>query len=100
MSEQARSATDWRRERRQAMAELKGQQRREAEGKLQRHSRLTLMARVLVLAGFAPIYPLEKRIQRCLGSSSFSLLVDGTGALGEQLNSCRDLPVLFYVWVL
>ena len=30
------------------MAELKGQQRREAEGKLQRHSRLTLMARVLV----------------------------------------------------
>ena len=87
------------------MAELKGQQWREAEGKLQRHSRLTLMARVLVLAGFAPIYPLEKRIQRCLGSSSFSLLVDGTVARGvftggEQLNSCRDLPVLFYVWVL
>ena len=98
LSEQARSVTDWRRERRQEMSELKDQQQ-EAEGKLQ-HSHLTLMAQVLVLAGFDPIYPLEKRTQRCLGSSSFSLLVDGTVALGEQMNSCRDLPVLFSVWVL
>ena len=66
LSERARSVTDWRRERRerrQEMAELKDHQQQEAEGKLQHPSCLTLMARVLVLAGFDSIYPLEKRTQ-------------------------------------
>ena len=63
LSERARSVTDWRRERRQEMAELKDHQQQEAEGKLQHPSCLTLMAWVLVLAGFDSIYPLEKRTQ-------------------------------------
>ena len=63
LSERARSVTDWRRERKQEMAGLKDSQQQEAEGKLQRHSCLTLMARVLVLAGFDSIYRLEKRTQ-------------------------------------
>ena len=45
------------------MAELKDRQQQETEGKLQCPSCLTLMARVLVLAGFDSIYPLEKRTQ-------------------------------------
>ena len=63
LSERARSVTDWRRERRQEMAELKDRQQQEAQGKLQCPSCLMLMARVLVLAGFDSIYPLEKRTQ-------------------------------------
>ena len=63
LSERARSVTDWWRERKQEMAGLKDSQQQEAEGKLQRHSCLTLMARVLVLAGFDSIYRLEKRTQ-------------------------------------
>ena len=45
------------------MAELKDRQQQEAQGKLQCPSCLMLMARVLVLAGFDSIYPLEKRTQ-------------------------------------
>ena len=42
-SERARRVTDWRRERRWEMVELKDRQQQETEGKLQCHSRLTLM---------------------------------------------------------
>ena len=42
-SEQARRVTDWRRERRWEMVELKGHQQQEMEGKLQFHVCLMLM---------------------------------------------------------
>ena len=48
LSEQAGGVTDWRRERRWEMAELKDRQQQEMQGKLQFHSRLTLMVQVLV----------------------------------------------------
>ena len=46
------------------------------------------------------IYLLEKAIQRCLGSSSFFLVIDDTVALDCILNGCCNLRVLLYVWVL
>ena len=48
LSEQARSAPDWRRARRWEMAELVDRQQRETEGELQFHSRLAWVARDLV----------------------------------------------------
>ena len=42
------------------MVEVKDCQQQETEGKLQSHSRLTLMAQVWFLAGFNSIHPLEK----------------------------------------
>ncbi|CAM9632051.1 unnamed protein product [Rangifer tarandus platyrhynchus] len=46
--EQVRRVTDWRKERKWEMAELKNRQQQEMEGKLQFHSHLTLTAQVLV----------------------------------------------------
>lgn len=48
--EQARTVTDWRRERSREVAELKGRQQWETQGQLGRHSCLTLMDRT-----FAPL---------------------------------------------
>ena len=45
LSEEARRVTDWRRERRWEMVELKGHQQQEMEGKLQFHLCLMLMER-------------------------------------------------------
>ena len=59
-SEQAKGVTAWRRERRREMVELKGRQQREAEGKLQPHSRVMAMAQVLV----------PRRIHFCLPFAS------------------------------
>jgi len=42
-SEQARRVTDWKREKRWEMVELKDCQQQEMEGKLQFHSHLTLL---------------------------------------------------------
>ena len=43
---------------------------------------------------------LKKMIQRCLGSSSFFLIIDDTVALDCILNGCCNLCVPFYVQVL
>ena len=44
------------------MAELKDHQQQEAEGKLQFHSHLTMMAEVWFHVGINSVYPLEKTI--------------------------------------
>ena len=52
LNEQARRVTDWRREGRWEMVELKGRQQQEAEGKMQFHTRLMLMGHTLGHASF------------------------------------------------
>ena len=47
-SEQARRVTDWRKERRWEMVDLKDDQQQETEDKLQFHSCLMLMAQALI----------------------------------------------------
>ena len=69
------------------MVELKDHQQWETEGKLQFHSRLTLMAQVLV-----PCW-----IQFYLASF---FVIDGMVALDCILNGCCNLRVLFYIRVL
>ena len=69
------------------MVDLKDPQQQETEGKLQRHSHLTLMAQVLFLAGLNSINTLEKNIRRCLSKSFFShrRWHSSTGRHAEQL---------------
>ena len=45
-------------------------------------------------------HPFEKMIRRCLGGSSFLLVLDYPIALACVLNGCCNLRVLFYIQVL
>jgi len=61
-SEQARRVTDWRRERRWEVAELKDCQQWKMEGELQFHSHRKIKHRFWFLAGLNSACPLEKTI--------------------------------------
>ena len=90
-SEQARRVTDWRR---WEMVQLKDRQPQEMESKLKFHSSLTLMAQVLVPCWIQfYLAAWKKTTQWCLGSSSFSLVIDGIVALNCILNGCCTLPM-------
>ena len=43
---------------------------------------------------------LSSLLKKCLGSSSFFLVIDDTVALDCILNGCCNLCVPFYLWVL
>ena len=68
LNEQATRVTDWRRERRQKVVELKNHPQQETDGKLQFHACLMLIAQVLVLCWVQFYLPFWKKDPAMSGS--------------------------------